>query len=215
MPSSWVTGTTRFKSVDIICQIWTITGYTRSWHTGTRRLKKWLRGSPPLLSPVSSRFIFVFALSQFSGPDYLGAWNRLHLDESSPIVVISSAWYLIVWLYNFFKKIWWGRYSPRYHVTTASGPVMLLQSRVNKIMCLLKSIPTCDEPLSSGQSPLSGHFPVPRGWPLNGGSTVQWCPDRLNRLYKLKVSADKKKCKVSEIAARKNFIRLRKGPTVT
>jgi len=22
-------------------------------------------------------FIFVFALSQFSGPDYLGAWNRL------------------------------------------------------------------------------------------------------------------------------------------
>ena len=27
--------------------------------------------------PVSSRFIFVFALSQFSGPDCLGAWNRL------------------------------------------------------------------------------------------------------------------------------------------
>ena len=26
-----------------------------------------------LLSPVSSRFIFVFALSQFRGPDYLGA----------------------------------------------------------------------------------------------------------------------------------------------
>ena len=24
-----------------------------------------------------SRLIFVFALSQFSGPDYLGAWNRL------------------------------------------------------------------------------------------------------------------------------------------
>ena len=32
---------------------------------------------PPPLSPVSSRFIFVFALSQFTGPDYLGAWNRL------------------------------------------------------------------------------------------------------------------------------------------
>ena len=32
---------------------------------------------PPPFSPVSSRFIFVFALSQFSGPDYLGAWNRL------------------------------------------------------------------------------------------------------------------------------------------
>ena len=30
-------------------------------------------------SPVSSRFIFVFALSQFSGPSYLGAWNRLGL----------------------------------------------------------------------------------------------------------------------------------------
>ena len=28
---------------------------------------------------VSSRFIFVFALSQFSGPDYLRAWNRLDL----------------------------------------------------------------------------------------------------------------------------------------
>ena len=26
---------------------------------------------------VSSRFIFVFAVSQFSGPDYFGAWNRL------------------------------------------------------------------------------------------------------------------------------------------
>ena len=30
-------------------------------------------------SPVSSRFIFVFGLSQFSGPNYLGAWNRLGL----------------------------------------------------------------------------------------------------------------------------------------
>ena len=30
-------------------------------------------------SPVSSRLIFVFALSQFSGPSYLGAWNRLGL----------------------------------------------------------------------------------------------------------------------------------------
>ena len=31
-------------------------------------------------APVSSRFIFVFALSQFSGPDYLGAWNRLYSE---------------------------------------------------------------------------------------------------------------------------------------
>ena len=30
-----------------------------------------------VLSPVSSRFIFLFSLSQFSGPDYLGTWNRL------------------------------------------------------------------------------------------------------------------------------------------
>ena len=27
-------------------------------------------------SVVSSRFIFVNELSQFRGPDYLGAWNR-------------------------------------------------------------------------------------------------------------------------------------------
>ena len=48
---------------------------------GTRKVggagKRKKEGSPPPLSPVSSRFIFVFALSQFSGPDYLGAWNRL------------------------------------------------------------------------------------------------------------------------------------------
>ena len=36
-----------------------------------RHAKSW-RGGKKL-----SRFIFVFALSQFSGPDYLGAWNRL------------------------------------------------------------------------------------------------------------------------------------------
>ena len=30
-------------------------------------------------SPVFSRFIFVFMLSQFSGSNYLGAWNRLGL----------------------------------------------------------------------------------------------------------------------------------------
>ena len=30
-------------------------------------------------SPVFSRFIFVLALSQFSAPNYLGAWNRLGL----------------------------------------------------------------------------------------------------------------------------------------
>ena len=49
---------------------------------GTRKVggagkRKGERAPPPPFSPVSSRFIFVFALSQFSGPDYLGAWNRL------------------------------------------------------------------------------------------------------------------------------------------
>ena len=48
---------------------------------GTRKVggagKRKKEGSPPPLSPVSSRSIFLFALSQFSGPDYLGAWNRL------------------------------------------------------------------------------------------------------------------------------------------
>ena len=44
-----------------------------SWYTGTGRSKKWLQAPPPPLSPVSSRFIFVFAPSQFRGPDYLGA----------------------------------------------------------------------------------------------------------------------------------------------
>ena len=40
-----------------------------------RHAKSWQGGEK--LSPVSCRFIFVFALSQFSRPDYLGAWNRL------------------------------------------------------------------------------------------------------------------------------------------
>ena len=39
-----------------------------------------------MLSPVSSCFIFVFALSKFSGPDYLGAWNRLILRLSKGVV---------------------------------------------------------------------------------------------------------------------------------
>ena len=31
----------------------------------------------PFLFPASSRFIFVSALFQLRGPDYLGAWNSL------------------------------------------------------------------------------------------------------------------------------------------
>ena len=50
--------------------------HAKSWRGGKKRREKG-KEPPLLLSPVSSRFIFVFALSQFSGPDYLGAWNRL------------------------------------------------------------------------------------------------------------------------------------------
>ena len=39
---------------------------------------------------ICSRFIFVFALSQFSGPDYLGAWKRLWFcGKDSETVVVS------------------------------------------------------------------------------------------------------------------------------
>ena len=50
--------------------------HAKSWRGGKKRREKG-KEPPLLLSPVSSRFIFVFVLSQFSGPDYLGAWNRL------------------------------------------------------------------------------------------------------------------------------------------
>ena len=49
---------------------------------GTRKVggagkRKGERASAAPALPSSFLFIFVFALSQFSGPDYLGAWNRL------------------------------------------------------------------------------------------------------------------------------------------
>ena len=50
-PSFWVTRMTCFESIDTICQIWPIRGYTRNWCTGTSCLKKWLQAPPPLLSP--------------------------------------------------------------------------------------------------------------------------------------------------------------------
>ena len=43
---------------------------------------------PPLLSPVSSHFIFMFALSQFSGPDYLRAWKLLAQCSNLTILLI-------------------------------------------------------------------------------------------------------------------------------
>ena len=57
MPSFWVTGTTRFESVDIICQIWPIRGYTRSWYTS-------FNGSSGPALP--SFFPFYFRLRPFS-----------------------------------------------------------------------------------------------------------------------------------------------------
>ena len=49
----------------------------RTRKVSAARKRKNEGGSALLLSPVSSRYIFVFALSQFSGPGYLGAWNTL------------------------------------------------------------------------------------------------------------------------------------------
>ena len=55
--------------------------FLNSADPGKRKKGRERERPPPLLSPVSSGFIFVFALSQFSGPDYLGAWNRLLLTK--------------------------------------------------------------------------------------------------------------------------------------
>ena len=59
----------------------------KSWRGGKKEKGRKREALPPPLSPVSSRFIFTFVLSQFSGPDYLGAWNRLfslYVIELSP-----------------------------------------------------------------------------------------------------------------------------------
>ena len=49
-----------------------IVGKTRKWKARERLAGR----EKGILSPVSSRFLFVFALSQFRGPDYLGAWEK-------------------------------------------------------------------------------------------------------------------------------------------
>ena len=54
--------------------------------------------------------------------------------------------------------------------TSNASPIALLFQ--NKMMFLLKILLISDEPLLSNQPPLGGHLLVPRGWPLNGGSTV-------------------------------------------
>ena len=35
---------------------------------------------PPFLFPVSDRFVFVYTLSQFRGPDYPGAGNKIKMS---------------------------------------------------------------------------------------------------------------------------------------
>ena len=51
--------------------------------------------------PVSSRFIFVFAPSQFSGPDYLRAWNRLcSLPSSLLLLKLPNILSLLDYIYN-------------------------------------------------------------------------------------------------------------------
>ena len=47
------------------------------------------KGTRKVGGAVSTRFVFVFARSQFSGPDYLGAWNRLVCVRCTPFGV----WY--------------------------------------------------------------------------------------------------------------------------
>ena len=44
---------------------------------------RWREKGRPFLFPVSSRFSFMFAPSQFRRPDYLGAWNRLKLPTTA------------------------------------------------------------------------------------------------------------------------------------
>ena len=48
--------------------------------------------------------------------------------------------------------------------SNASSVPLLFQ---NKVMFLLKIMLIYDDALLSGQPPLSGHLPVPRGWALN------------------------------------------------
>ena len=58
---------------------------------------------------------------------------------------------------------------------TDCGPVMITPvARLfqNKLMFLVKIMQIYDKPLLTGQTPLNDHLPVPRGRPLNRGTTV-------------------------------------------
>ena len=72
---------------------------------GTKKRKR----KKPLLSPVSSRFIFVFALSQFSRPDYLRAWNRLHCTMKGKVDGLWNKIFMGIFrstLHVFFLFLW-------------------------------------------------------------------------------------------------------------
>ena len=73
-PSFWVTGMTCFGSVDVTNQkLYQELVY---WN---KPFKEMITGSVAFsLLQCSPTFFLVLALSQFSEPDYLGAWNRLH-----------------------------------------------------------------------------------------------------------------------------------------
>ena len=57
----------------------------------SRGEKEEKEGRESLLCPVSSRFIFVFALSQFSGPNYLGAWNMLCSPANANLFLVIAS----------------------------------------------------------------------------------------------------------------------------
>ena len=54
--------------------------------------------------------------------------------------------------------------------TSNASPVTRLFQ--NEVMFLLKIMLISDEPLLTGQPPLSCHLLVPQGWPLKKGSTL-------------------------------------------
>ena len=66
-------------------------------------------GGAKKLSPVSSCFIFVFALSQFSGPNYLRAWNRLHCTMKGKVDGLWNKIFMGIFrstLHVFFLFVW-------------------------------------------------------------------------------------------------------------
>ena len=63
----------------------------------------------PLLSPVSSHFIFVFTLSQFSRPYYLRARNRLHCTMKGKVDGLWNKIFMGIFrstLHGFFLFLW-------------------------------------------------------------------------------------------------------------